>query len=184
MKIADIYSEKLSEGSEPCPENPQGTCPLTHFRALPEPVLAGRQEKGADAPFVLNRIIREPYVNRLSRHILTTWRRFRYSTILLTTAPPWCGSAVFLHIQDGLLAEEDEKLPLAGHVVGTLQHFHFIKDFVFIVFVWTQKIVVSDPERQVIVSPVDVVKAVCMTVRSLIGAVEPFDHLFKRTVFR
>ncbi|MDY5434560.1 hypothetical protein, partial [Bacteroides pyogenes] len=30
---------------------PQGTCPLTHYRALPEPILAGRQEKGAFAPF-------------------------------------------------------------------------------------------------------------------------------------
>ena len=54
-----------------CPKNPQGTCPLTHFRALPEPVLAGRQEKGAVAPFLYNRMIREPYVKRLSRHILT-----------------------------------------------------------------------------------------------------------------
>ena len=71
LKTADIDSEKLSEGLGRCPKNPQGTSPLTHFRALPEPVLAGRQEKGAVAPFLLNRIIREPYVNRLSRHILT-----------------------------------------------------------------------------------------------------------------
>ena len=71
LKIADIYSDKLSEGLGLCPKNPQGTCPLTHYRALPEPVLAGRQEKGAVAPFLLDRIIREPYVNRLSRHILT-----------------------------------------------------------------------------------------------------------------
>jgi len=34
------------------PQTPQGTRPLTHFRALPEPVLAGRQEKGAVAPFL------------------------------------------------------------------------------------------------------------------------------------
>lgn len=71
MKIADIYSDKLSEGSGRCPENLQGTSPLTHFRALPESILAGRQEKGAVAPFLLNRIIRELFVNRLSRHILT-----------------------------------------------------------------------------------------------------------------
>ena len=64
------YSNKLSEGLGRCPKNLQGTCPLTHYRALPEPVLAGWQEKGAVAPFLLNRIIREPYVNRLSRHIL------------------------------------------------------------------------------------------------------------------
>ena len=71
LKIADLDIKKLSEGSGRCPENPQGTSPLTQFRALPEPVLAGRQEKGALAPFLPNRIIREPYVNRLSRHILT-----------------------------------------------------------------------------------------------------------------
>ena len=71
MKIADIDAKTLSEGSGRCPENPQGTSPLTHNRALPEPVLAGRQEKGAVAPFLLARIIRELHVNRLSRHILT-----------------------------------------------------------------------------------------------------------------
>ena len=71
LKIADLDIKKLSEGSGRCPENPQGTSPLTQYRALPEPVLAGRQEKGALAPFLLERMIREPYVNRLSRHILT-----------------------------------------------------------------------------------------------------------------
>ena len=71
LKIADIDIEKFSDGSGRCPENPQGTSPLTHYRALPVPVLAGRQEKGAAAPFLQDRIIRELYVNRLSRHILT-----------------------------------------------------------------------------------------------------------------
>lgn len=51
LKIADIDSEKLSEGLERCSKNPQGIRSLPHFRALPEPVLAGRQEKGAVAPF-------------------------------------------------------------------------------------------------------------------------------------
>ena len=71
LKIADIDTQKLSEGSRLCLENLQGTSPLTQFRALPEPVLAGRQEKGAVAPFLLSRILCEPYVNRLSQHILT-----------------------------------------------------------------------------------------------------------------
>ena len=52
MKIADIDIDKLSEGLGLCPKNLQGPRPLTHFRALPEPVLAGRQEKGAVAPFL------------------------------------------------------------------------------------------------------------------------------------
>ncbi len=83
-----------------------------------------------------------------------------------------------------MLTKEDEKLPLAWHVVGTLQHFHLVEDFVFVMLVWAQKVVVSDPESQVIISPFDVVKAVCMTVRSLIGAVESLDHLFKGAVLR
>ena len=45
LKIADINSNKLSEGLGRCPKNLQGTSPLTHYRALPEPILAGRQEK-------------------------------------------------------------------------------------------------------------------------------------------
>ena len=71
MKTVDIDEEKLSEGSGRCPENPQGIHPLTHYRALPGPVLAGRQEKGAAAPFLPERIIRELFVNRLLRYILT-----------------------------------------------------------------------------------------------------------------
>lgn len=71
LKIVDIDNNKLSEGLGRCPKYPQGTRPLTQIRALPEPILAGRQEKGAVAPFLLDRIIRELFVNRLSRHILT-----------------------------------------------------------------------------------------------------------------
>ena len=69
----------------------------------------------------------------------------------MTTAPLRCIHTVFLHIQDGLLAKEDEKLPLAGHVVGTLQHLHFVKNFITIVFVWAQKVIVGNPESQIIV---------------------------------
>ena len=133
--------------------------------------------------FCGNRIIRGPYVNRLSRHILTACWRLRYSTILLTTAPLHLRGIGFLHIQDGLLSEEDEELPLARHVVGTLQQFYFVEDFVLIVFVGAEKVVVSDPECQVVVGAVDAVKTVCRAIGSFIGAVEPFDHLFERAVF-
>lgn len=75
----------------------------------------------------------------------------------------------FLHIQDGLLTKEDQKLPLARHVVSTLEHFHFVEDFVFLVFVRAKEVVVSDPEGQVIVGAVDVIKTVCMAVRNLKG---------------
>lgn len=102
----------------------------------------------------------------------------------MTTAPLRCGSTVFLYVQDSLLAEENKQLPLAWHVVSAMQHFHFVENFAVIVLVRTEKVIISNPERKVIVGAVDVVKAVCMTVRSLIGAVEPFDHLFEWAVFR
>lgn len=107
----------------------------------------------------------------------------RYSTVLLTTAPLHLSHAVFLHIQDGLLAKEDEKLPLARHVVGTGQHLHFVEDFVLIVFMRAKEVVVSDPEGKFIVGAIDVVEAVCVTVRCFIGTVQPFNHLFEWTVF-
>ena len=66
LENVDIETDRPSGGSGLCPKNLQGTSPLTQIRALPEPVLAGWQEKGAVAPFLLNRIIREPYVKRLS----------------------------------------------------------------------------------------------------------------------
>lgn len=92
------------------------------------------------------------------------------------------GFAVLL-LQDGLLTEEDEKLPLAGHVVSTLQHFYFVEDFIFLVFMGSEKVVVCNPEGKVIISAVDVIKAVCVTVRSLISAVEPLNHLLEWAVF-
>ena len=53
LENVDIDSDKLSEGLGLCPKNLQGTRPLTLYRALPEAILAGRQEKGAVAPFLL-----------------------------------------------------------------------------------------------------------------------------------
>ena len=48
---------------------------------------------------------------------------------------------------------------------------------------WAQEVIVGDPEGKVIVGAVDVVEPICMAVGSLIGAVEPFNHLFERAVF-
>lgn len=50
-------------------------------------------------------------------------------------------------------------------------------------FMGPEEVVISNPERKVIVGTVDVIEAVCMPVRSFIGAVEPFDHLFEGAVF-
>ncbi len=46
-------------------------------------------------------------------------------------------------------------------------------------YVRTKEVIVSNPERKVIVGTVDVVETICVTVRSLIGAVQPFNHLFE-----
>ena len=100
----------------------------------------------------------------------------------MTTAPLRLCSTIFLHIQDCLLTEENEELPFARHVISSPQHFHLIEGFVAGVFVWAKKVVVSHPESKVIVGAVDVVEAVCVPVRSFISPVEPFNHLFERTV--
>ncbi len=101
----------------------------------------------------------------------------------MTTAPLRLCSTFFLHIQDGLLPEEDEHLPFAGHVVSALQHLHFVENVVFIVFMRAQEVIVSDPERQIVVGAVDAVKAVCMAVRGFISPVQAFNHLLERPVF-
>ena len=46
-----------------------------------------------------------------------------------------------------------------------------------------QEVIVSDPERQIIVGTVDAVKAVCMAVRGFISSVQAFDHLLEWPVF-
>ena len=120
LKTVDIDTDRSSGGSGRCPKNPQGTSPLTHLRALPEPVLAGWQEKGAVAPFLLNRIIRVPYVNRLSRHILALCAPVFHGPVDIRFRSRLCG-CLFLKIQDCLLAKEDEKLPFTRHVICAFQ---------------------------------------------------------------
>lgn len=62
----------------------------------------------------------------------------RYSMILLTTnSMRW---HLFMHSHDGLLAEKDEKLSFARHVVNTLQHFHFDEGLEFNVFMRKEKV--------------------------------------------
>ena len=74
------------------------------------------------------------------------------------------------------MSKKNQKLPLARHIVGTLKHFYFIEDFIACMLMWTQEIIVSDPECQIIVSVVDVVEPICMVVRSFISTVQSFNH--------
>lgn len=60
--------------------------------------------------------------------------------------------------------------------------FYFIEDPVVVVFMRPEKVVVSHPESQVIAGTVDVVKAVCYSVRSFISTVEPL-YTISRTIY-
>ena len=84
-----------------------------------------------------------------------------------------------LHLQDSLLTEEDEQLPFPRHVVSTFQEFDIIEDLISVMFVRTQEIIVGDPEDQVIVGVIDVIKTIRLLIRSLIGPVQAFDDLFE-----
>ena len=97
----------------------------------------------------------------------------------MTTVPLRCSSPVFLYIQNGLLSKEDQKLPLAWHVIRSLEHVYLVEYFISRMFMWSQEVIVSHPESQVIVGTVDVIKFVRAAVRSLVRAVQPFNHLFE-----
>ena len=70
IDILIIKMGRLSEGSGRCPENPQGTSPLTLCPGAARTRPRRKQERSR-APFRDKRMIREAYVKGLSRHILT-----------------------------------------------------------------------------------------------------------------
>ena len=70
IDILIIEAGRLSEGSGRCPENPQGTSPLTLCPGAARTRPRRKQERSR-APFRDKRMIREAYVKGLSRHILT-----------------------------------------------------------------------------------------------------------------
>ena len=69
------------------------------------------------------------------------------------------------------MPKEDEKLPFTGYIVCTMKHFNIIKDFIVIVFMWSQKVIISDPERKFIVGTVNVIKTICWSIRSLVSTI-------------
>lgn len=64
-----------------------------------------------------------------------------------------------------------------------MEHLYIVKYFIVVMFMWTQEVVISNPESQVIACAFDVVKTVGFPVGSLIGSVEPLHDLFEWTVF-
>ena len=156
MKIADIYSDKSSEGSGRCPENLQRTSPLTHFRALHRIYPRRKAGKGSSCPFSAGQDHPGTLcVNRLSRHILTVGIAVCCGIPRFDRQPFRSGAAgpVFLYIQNGLLSKEDQKLPLAWHVIRSLEHVYLVEYFISRMFMWSQEVIVSHPESQVIVAP-------------------------------
>ena len=115
---------------------------------LPESLLHGNQGKGHRLVLSpLNSIFREPYVKRLSRHILPVGS----AVCSVFHGSPDNGSTpglirlLFLKFPDGLLAKEDEQLPLARHVFRPFQDVNFIQDAVVGVLVRAQEVIVCDP---------------------------------------
>ena len=120
----------LSEESDlgRCPKNPQGTSPLTQYRLCPNPS-SPEGRKRRNCPLFCWR--------GYSVSLMSIDFRGISSQTAVPPAPIFHGSIDnnsapiqqfrFLHVQDGLLTKEDKQLPLARHVVSTLEHFHFVK---------------------------------------------------------
>ena len=83
-------------------------------------------------------------------------------------------------MENGLLAEQDQELPLPRHVVSTLQHIDWIEHPVVVVLMGTQEVVVGDPECHVIVGAIIIVVTAADPVSGFKGSVEAFDHLLVR----
>ena len=85
-----------------------------------------------------------------------------------------------MHLQDGLLPEKDEQLPLARHVVGIFQMLYLIENTVVVVLMRSEEVIISDPEGNIVVGTFVVVIAAGYAVGGFKRAVEMLDHLFER----
>ncbi len=65
------------------------------------------------------------------------------------------GSLLFLQLEDGLLTEQNQE-PLPG-MLSALQHTDWIEHPIVVVLMGTEKVVVGDPERHVIVGAIVIV---------------------------
>ncbi len=80
-------------------------------------------------------------------------------------------------MKNGLLPEQNQELPLPGHVVSPLQHIDLIEHPIVVVLMGTEEVVVGDPERHVIVGAIVIVVTAADPVSGFKRAVKPFDHL-------
>ena len=72
-----------------------------------------------------------------------------------------------LHLQDGLLPEKDNQLPLARHVVGIFQMLCFIENTIVVVLMRSEKVIISDPEGDIVAGTLIVVISACYTEEAL-----------------
>ena len=167
MKIVDIDTEKLSEDLGRCPKNLQGTRPLTHFAGAARTVLTGSRPASTLAD-LMYRIIREPYVKGLSRHILTGFAGSVFHGSLDNGSAPAYEAVSFLHFKYSLLAEEDYELPFSWHISAVGYHFILNERTLVIMYLMrTKKVVISNPKCEIIVGTIVVIKSVCGSVRGL-----------------
>ena len=85
-----------------------------------------------------------------------------------------------LHLQDGLLPEKDKQLPLARHVVGIFQMLCFIENTIVVVLMRSEKVIISDPEGDIVAGTLIVAIAAGYAVGGFKRTVETLDHLFER----
>ena len=86
-----------------------------------------------------------------------------------------------LHLKDRLLAQEDEQLPLARHVVGIFQMLYFIENTIVVVLMGPEEVIIGDPEGDIVVGTLIVVIAAGYAVGGFKCTVETLDHLFERS---
>lgn len=78
------------------------------------------------------------------------------------------------------MPEKDKQLPLARHVVGIFQMLCFIENTIVVVLMRSEKVIISDPEGDIVVGTLIVVIAACYAVGGFERTVETLDHLFER----
>ena len=87
-------------------------------------------------------------------------------------------------LQDRLLSEVDQQLPLAGHVTGAFQQFDFVERLFAAGFLMrAQEVIVSDPEGYAVAGAIFRTVTAGDAVGFFKSAVQPFDKLFERTEF-
>src|SRR5699024_5290501 len=89
-----------------------------------------------------------------------------------------------LLLQDRLLSEVDQQLPLAGHVTGAFQQIDFVERLFAAGFLMrAQEVIVSDPEGYAVAGAIFRTVTAGDAVGFFKSAVQPFDKLFERTEF-